>query len=215
MGKSSKNKLAEEELTDKKRTRKIALRFILIISLVFLIVWFGAEFLAKESIIRETHLSFNGKARGLRLSEKSSAYRLKNSQTERESGITHYCYFLELIDTASQTSLHKLKFKSPVLRIQNKPQMIPYPNGTIWIVSTSSSSDTDSPGFILKFLVNEDKIVQEDFDLGDDYRVIDIMENRVILAKGRSNYRSRTELFNGIYLDLETGQIVNQRKETK
>ncbi|MBL7921398.1 MAG: hypothetical protein JNJ40_13860 [Bacteroidia bacterium] len=211
---SLNDKPVEEEKTKKKKDRKATLIAILIMAVLFVVIWFGLEFLATEHPISHTPITIAGKERVLKFSEKTRGYTNKDQTTGiRESGTSHYGYFLELVDSVAKKSLHKLKFKAPVHNIQNTPQMYIASNGNIWLVSTSNGFNRDEEGFILKFIISNDSIKQLDYILDELYGIRDIKDNKVMLAKGSEFYQAYNEFFGGIYLDLETGKIIDNRKK--
>ncbi len=109
--------------------------------------------------------------------------------------------------------MHKLKFKAPVHTIQNTPQLYVASNGNIWLVSTSNGFRSDEEGFILKFTISNDSIKQLDYSLDELYGIRDIKDNKVMLAKGNEFYQAYNTIFGGIYLDLETEKIIDDRKK--
>lgn len=202
----------KEEIAKKKSDRKAVIGFIFMIAIIFPIVWFGLDFLATEYPITQSHISINGKDRILKFSEKTRGYSNKIASGERQTGTSHHGYFLELFDSIANKSLHKLKFKSPVHEIQDKPKMYVSSNGTIWLVSTTQSYHDDDRGFILKFLIKNDRIKNEDFELDEKYGIHGMEGNKVILTKGSDFYQPYSAFFGGIYFDLEIEKIIDDRK---
>lgn len=214
MSASSQIKSADhEKLQEKRKTRKAAIVFILAVALIFSAIWFGRQFFAKESLLSESQITVNSKICTIKLSEKSSNYRSKNADGMWESGNTHFGYFLELTDHANHTVIDKLKFSSPVSAIQSTPEMICLPNGEIWIVSITNSNDDDRRGFVLKFSVSGNQIVQNDFALDEKYCIRDLEDHKVILSERNAVYYGYNAIFGGIYLDLESGKIMDDRKD--
>jgi hypothetical protein len=201
------------EITEKKSNRKAAIGFVVMIAIIFPVVWFGLDFLATEYPITQSYITISGKDRVLKFSEKKRGYSNKIASGERQSGISHHGYFLELLDSINNKSLHKLKFKSPVHKIQNKPKMYVSSNGTIWLVSTTRSYQDDERGFILKFLIENDNIKKEEYELDETYGIREIDGNKVILNKGSDFYQAYSVFVGGIYFDLETEKIVDDRKK--
>lgn len=206
--------LSNEELLKKKKDRKATLMAILFFIILFPIIWFGLEFLATEHPISQTQITIAGKERVLKFSEKTRGYSNKNASGERESGTSHYGYFLELVDSLANRSLHKLKFKAPVHNIQDTPKMYVASNGTIWLVSTTNGF-RDELGFILKFSISNDSIKQQDYLLDEIYGIREIEGHKVMLSKGNDFYQAYNAFFGGIYLDLETEKIIDDRKDYK
>lgn len=214
MASSNDKPVDQEEKAKKKKDRKATFVAIIIMAVLFVVIWFGLEFLATEHPISQTPITVAGKERVLKFSEKTRAYTNKDQTTGiRESGTSHYGYFLELVDSVAKKSLHKLKFKAPVHNIQNTPQMYIASNGNIWLVSTSNGFRSDEEGFILKFTISNDSIKQIDYILDELYGIRDIKDNKVMLAKGNEFYQAYNEFFGGIYLDLETEKIIDDRKK--
>jgi hypothetical protein len=211
MNKAMLKKKDNEENSDKKDTRKAAIKFILVVGVIFLIIWFGREYLASKTILSTSPVVINGKERVLVFSQKTSGNTAKERMQEVESvGPAHYGYFLELLDKTSNKSLDEVKFKSPVWHIQQTPEVIVRPDGVVWIVSTTRNFDKESPGFILKFSIKDDKLQSEVFEMEDNYRIRQIQGNRVMLSEGTKNYS--TIYPQALYLDLETSRIVDERK---
>ncbi len=208
--------LNNEQMLKKKKDRRTAVLFILFIAILFPIFWFGLDFLATEHPISQTIITVDGKDRVLKFSERTRGYSQKDQSTGiRESGTSHYGYFLELVDSLAKKSLHKLKFKAPVHNIQDTPEMYISSNRTIWLVSTTNGFRADEPGFILKFLINNDSIKQLDYTLDELYGIREIKDNIVMLSKGNEFYQACNPVFGCIYLDLETEKIVDTREEKK
>jgi len=215
MGSLGNKGLNNDEMLKKKKDRKATLMAILFFLALFPIIWFGLEFLATEHPISQTLITVNGKERVLKFSEKTRGYTQKDQTTGiRESGTSHYGYFLELVDSIANRSLHKLKFKAPVHNIQDTPKMYISSNGIIWLVSTTNGF-RDELGFILKFSISNDSIKQLNYELDETYGIRDIVGGRVFLSKGNEFYTPYSPFFGGIYLDLETEKIVDDRKDPK
>jgi hypothetical protein len=213
---SEHKNITKEELAEKKRNRKGALVFMLIIAIMAPAIWFGLEWLATEYPISQRHITIDGKDRILKFSERTRGYTQKDQSTGiRESGTSHYGYFLELVDSLANKSLHKLKFKAPVHNIQSTPQMYISSNGTIWMVSTTNSNRDDERGFILKFSIKNDSIIGDDKEQDETYGIRGMEGNKVFLSKGNEFYTPYSTFFGGIYLDLETEKIVDDRKDPK
>jgi hypothetical protein len=206
MPKPKKDKLPDEEALTKKSTRKAAIIFSIVVGTVFAIIWFGKDFLATEALISQANLSLDGKSRILKFSEKASAPNRKNDEVDLNA-VRHYGYFLELVDASSNTSLHKIKFKSPGDEIQSTPQLVPDGNGNVWIISTTNSPFLREPGFILKFSLKGDVITKVDFVLDDRYSIRKVMGRKVILSESGST-QGHNNVEGGIYLDLESGKVV-------
>lgn len=204
---SQKESSSLEESAEKKKTVKYALIFSAVVGIVFSAVWFGGEFLASESLISTASVKIEGKERNLRFSEKVSGRSRNYQSNSGESGIRHYAYYLELVDPVNHSSLAKVRFKAPVLNIQQTPSMITL-GETVWIVSTTNSSDRDRQGFVLKFVLNGVSIQQMDFDLDEKYRIRKIEGDKVFVTEGSDPYVSRQAHY---YLDLNTGKIVDGR----
>lgn len=203
----------KEEIQEKKKSIRIAIIVILIVGIAVAGILYAQQYFAQETVLHETNVRVGGKTLTVCLSEKSSAYNEKQPDGIRESGIRHYGYFLELKDSANHSSLAKLKFKSPVMAIQNTPELFCFSNGEVWVVSTSNQNDDDERGFILKFLISGNQISPSDFSLDEKYYIRDLKDNKVILSDGQTHYSGYSEMFGGIYLDLSTGKIVDDRKQ--
>lgn len=213
MNSATDKNYSQEELLKKKKDRKTAVLFILFVAVLFPIIWFGLDLLATEYPISQTTITVEGKDRVLKFSERTRGYTQKDQTTGiRESGTSHYGYFLELVDSLAKRSLHKLKFKAPVHNIQDTPEMYISSNGTIWLVSTTNGF-RDEEGFILKFSISNDSIKQLDYELDETYGIRQIEGNRVMLSKGNEFYQACNPFFGCIYLDLETEKVVDDRKK--
>jgi len=212
MDASGEKKPNAEELLKKKKDRKAALLFVLFIAILFPVIWFGLEFLATEHPITQKQITVNGKDVLLKFSEKTRGYSNKDQTTGiRETGTSHYGYFLELYDSLAKRSLHKLKFEAPVHNIQNTPEIYIASNGTVWLVSTTTGFH-DELGFILKFAISNDSIKQVDYTLDETYSIREIEGNRVMLGKNNEVYMPCNPIFGCLYLDLETEKIEDTRK---
>lgn len=205
--------IPKDEIAEKKSNRKAAIGFVAMIAIIFPVVWFGLEFLATEYPITQTPITINDKDRVLKFSEKTRGYSNKIASGERQTGTSHHGYFLELFDSINNRPLHKLKFKAPVNKIQNTPEIYVSSNGTIWLVSTTRSYQNDERGFILKFLIENDSIKNQDYQLEETYGIHEMEGNKVMLTKGNDFYQPYSVFFGGIYLDLETEKIVDDRKK--
>lgn len=181
--------------------------FISVVIVVFSAVWYGGEWMASESVICTTTVSINGKERRLQLSEKRSGRSRNYQGTGGESGIKHYAYYLELVDPVSKTMLSKVRFKAPVLYIQNTPSMI-IADEMVWVVSTTNSSDKDRQGFVMNFSLTEQTIQPMDFILDDKYRIRKVEGGKVYLTQGQEPYVSNQSHY---YLDLKSGKIEDNR----
>ncbi len=200
-------------MEEKKSKSKSVIGFVAMITSIFLVVWFTLDFLATEYPIKQSYITINGKDKILKFSEKTRGYSNKIATGEKQTGTSHHGYFLELFDSIANKSLHKLKFKSPVSKIQDKPKMYISSNGTIWIVSTTQSYFEDERGFIMKFSIKNDNIKNEDFELDETYGIHGMEGNKVILTKGSDFYQPYTAYLGGLYFDLETGKITDDRKK--
>lgn len=215
MGSLGKKDLNNDEILKKKKDRKATLMAILFLLVLFPIIWFGLELLATEHPITQTLITLNGKERVLKFSEKTRGYTQKDQSTGiRESGTSHYGYFLELVDSIANRSLHKLKFKAPVHNIQDTPKMYISSNGIIWLVSTTNGF-RDELGFILKFSISNDTIKQLNYELDEIYGIREMEGNKVMLSKGNEFYQACNPIFGCVYLDLETEKIIDSRKDLK
>jgi hypothetical protein len=212
MASSNKRKpVSDEEANEKRRGRRIGIFVLVAAVIVFLGIWFGREYFGVESVISETPVTLDGKNRILKFSEKTNEYRMRNADGIMESGISHYAYFIELIDSASKVSLDKIRFTSPVNDIQNMPELIAFSNGTVWVISTTNMGTHDTRGFILKFTVQADKITEVPFVLDNNYHIRAIKENKVILSEVGESYTPYSDFFGGIYLDLKSERIVDDK----
>ncbi|MBK7669382.1 MAG: hypothetical protein IPJ32_19790 [Sphingobacteriaceae bacterium] len=204
----------KEELEEKRTTRKAIIVVVLCLAIAVPLFFFAREYFAKESLISRAHITLNSKERILIFSEKSSSTRTKDHFGERQSSNLHYGYYLELVDSLTKTSLSKLKFSSPVSTIQATPEMIINANNDVWLVSITHSNRRDEPGFILKFLVVGDTIIDTGFKLDEKYWITDIRDNRVFLGEGSGVDRMAhyDPIYGNVYLDLETGRIEDNRR---
>lgn len=208
-----KKNLTPEEKAEKKRARKAGIIAICCVLVIAPVIWFAMEYFAEESIIDYRTTEINGDTLSVILSEKTSSpdrnRGTANDHHDIETRDKHYGYFLELYDSSTRKSLDKIEFESPVWNIQETPKLWVFPNGIIWIVSVSKDLVNDEPGYILKFEIWNDKIIQTDFALNEKYRIRDIKDNWVVITDGNTfdgiNY---DPIFGCTYFDLETEEIV-------
>lgn len=199
----------------RKFNRRPIILAVFFIAILAPLIWFAREWFAEEYMIDFVTTDIQGQNLTVILREKSSSeYHSPSdasSHIDTQEKTTHYGYFLELYDSTSGQSLDKIKFKSPVWEIQSTPQMRVFPDGTIWLVSTSIYTD-DRVGFILRFAVKDQKLVQSEFALDEKYHIRDLHENAVILSEGSSYSGGYWDpIFGNLYLDLETGKIADTR----
>ena len=179
-------------------------------------VWLLMNFFATESVVDYMYSNFDGKERCIILSEKTGSKGNRNRSVHDhnvENGTTHFGYFLELYDSISNKSFHKIDFSSPVSKIQSTPQLRVFDNGVIWIVSTTNSSDDDRRGFIVKFSAENDKLIKQTFTLDEKYKIRDLIDNSILLSENDDFPGSYHDpVFGCIYFDLATEKIVDTRK---
>jgi len=203
---------------EKKRDRKATLVAISILVVLFPIIWWLMHALATESVIGCVTTEVNGQNLSVILSEKTNSGSQSMSQNIHrdpvDDGDTHFGYFLELYDSAVNKSLDKINFDSPVHRIQSTPELRVFPNGNIWVISTCEMVNIDRDGFLLKFKVIDHKIVDQEFKLDEKYHVRDLEENKVVISEGYGFEGGHLHpIYGGIYFDLETEKIVDDRRE--
>jgi hypothetical protein len=215
MSKSPKKKdtVNEEEL-DKKKMRQYALIFISVVGVVFLAIWFGREWWTSETVISVTNITVSGKARTLQFSEKTGRENFGDQMQQVDVGAPHYAYFLELKDAANQSSISRVRFKSPVMNIQETPVVVAVGN-VVWIVSTTRSRDRDEQGFILKFSVSDEAIMPLDFTLDEKYSIRELSGSRVYVWDRSGVFEPNHSLYGGVYIDLETEKLVDNRRDIK
>lgn len=202
-----------ESSQEKKRNRRVAIIAICFVIIITPIIWWSMEWFVHESVITYRTTWINGDTLTVTLSEKtSSSGNMRGTRQDHhdiESRDRHYGYLLELYDSAANNQLDKIEFESPVWEIQNTPELFVFENGIIWVVSTSNDLVNDEPGFILKFEIKNQKIIQQDFALDEKYRIRDIKDNWVIITDGNVfegiHY---SPVFGCTYFDLETEEIV-------
>lgn len=197
----------------KKSSRWPAIIVISIIVIMAPVIWWGMHFFAQETMVDYVTTEVNGDTLSVILTEKTSSPRenFRDVHERRETDLNdrHYGYFLELYDSAENKSLDKIEFDSPVWVIQDKPQLRVFSDGTIWMVSTNIMQQSDKPGFILKFAIENDKIVQHDFKLDEKYYITGLDGNYVILSDGTGFGGNMIDpVFGSTYLDLETEKVV-------
>lgn len=203
------------ESTQKKTSRKGTILAVCVFILMIPGVALLMRISASESVVTHVSIDLNGAKRCLILSEKTGS---KNNQNKNnlhngEIGTTHFGYFLELYDSTTNTSLDKIAFDAPVKRIQHTPELRVFSDGTIWLVSTTNSADEDKRGFILKFVIDTSKILIKEFDLDKKYKLYKLNENAVVLGENDDFAGVYGDtVFGCIYLDLETGKIIDTRK---
>ncbi len=170
---------------------------------------------ASETVITHIPVDLNGTKRCIILSEKTGS---KNNQNKNnlhngEIGTTHFGYFLELYDSTTNTSLDKIAIDAPVKHIQHQPELRVFSDGTIWMISTTTSADEDRRGFILKFVVDKSKILMKDFDLDKKYKIYNLNGNAVVMGENNDFAGVYGDtVFGCVYLDLETGKMIDTRK---
>lgn len=77
------------------------------------------------------------------------------------------------------------------------------------MISTNIMQDLEEPGFILKFKIENHKIIQQDFKLDEKYYITGLDEDAVILGDdGNFGGTIINPVFGGTYLDLATGKIL-------
>ncbi|MBI3134547.1 MAG: hypothetical protein HYZ14_07690 [Bacteroidetes bacterium] len=205
--------LTAQEKAEKKKARKAGIIAICCVVVMAPVIWFAMEYFAEESMIDYRTTEINGDTLSVILSEKTNSPDRNrggaNDHHDIETRDRHYGYFLELYDSAANKSLDKIEFDSPVWNIQQTPELRIFPNGVIWIVSTSQDLVNDEPGFILKFEIQNNKIIQTDFTLDEKYRIRDMKDNWVIITNGNtSDGINYDPVFGCTYFDLETEKIV-------
>lgn len=208
-----KKNLTKEEKENRRSNIKGAIVFILIVGTIAPLVWFAREYFAEESLVDYRTTEINGDTLSVILTEKtSSTSHTRTRATDHhdiESKNSHYGYFLELYDSAANKSLDKIEFDSPVWAIQETPRLSVFPDGTIWMISTNIMQERDEPGFILKFKIENNKIIRHDFSIDEKYHITGIDNNCVILSDGNGFGGTIIDrVFGCTYLDLETGKIV-------
>jgi len=208
-----KNSESEAEL-EKKKTRRYALIFISVVGIVFLAFWFGREWLAPEKVISITSVTVNGRSLGIQLSEKKGRQNFRDRMLQVEAGNPHYAYFLELKDLNSEQVLSKVRFKSPVMNIQETPVVI-IVQDVLWLISTTRSEHRDTPGFILKFSISSDAIEPQDFHLDEKYFVRELNGSRIYLSDGSGVFTYDHTFYGGLYLDLGTEKIIDDRHDSQ
>ncbi|PBQ31669.1 hypothetical protein CNR22_07770 [Sphingobacteriaceae bacterium] len=201
---------------EKKKSRKSTIIAVSVFILMIPAVWLLMNFFATESVIDYMHVDLNGQKRCIILSEKTGSKGNRDKSVHDQNagnGKTHFGYFLEVYDSISNKSLHKIDFSSPVSKIQDTPQLRVLDDGVIWIVSTTNSADDDRRGFILKFSVENDKLIKQTFTLDEKYKIRELIDNSILLSEN-SDFPGvfNDPVFGCIYLDLETGKIVDTRK---
>jgi hypothetical protein len=205
--------LNAHEKAKRKRTIKGAVVFVLLIVLASAVVLYAQEYFATESLVEYKTTEIKGDTLSIILTEKtkkdSRRYGNPSTHTEEYLHDAHYGYFLELYDSAANKSLDKIEFKAPVQKIQNTPKLIVFSSGTIWMVSTNFIQDKDEPGFILKFTIENNKIISHDFKIDEKYFITGIDDDCVLLSDGSTFGVSMIDrIFGCTYLDLETENIV-------
>lgn len=199
--------------SDKKTTRKAIIGLVIFIAIAAPLIWFVPRWWAEEVMIDYRIAEINGDILTVIFSEKSGSSgrrSISDNQISPESNVTHhYGYFLELYDSAANKSLDKIEFDSLVWDIQTTPALRVFPNGIIWLVSVSTDTFEDKPGFMLKFEIKNNKILQLDFALDEKWRIRDIKDNKVVITDGNTMDGMYYDEVGGCtYFDLETEEIV-------
>lgn len=211
MGKSKKQTKTKSEEVTNKEVLKYATIFIVVVGFIFVGIWFGREWIASEELISITNINVNGKPYRIVLSEKSGRQNFKDQMNQVDIGAPHYAYFLELKDAEGLSSFSKVRFKSPVMNIQETPVVVVIQN-TIWLVSTTRSEDRDEQGFILKFLISDDVIARQDFKLDEKYKIRELNGSRVYLDDGTRSFVRNHAYYGGLYLDLSLEKVIDDRR---
>lgn len=204
--------LTSEHKSNRSRTIKGAVILGSITIALTVAIIYAQEYFATESLIDYKTTEINGDTLSVILTEKTKSRHRQTGEVINQPdqlNDTHYGYFLELYDSAENSSLDKIEFDSPVHVIQETPALRVFSDGTIWMISTNQIQDKDEPGFILKFKIENNKIIQQDFKLDEKYYITGLDENCVILSDGSNFGGTRIDhIFGCTYLDLETGKIV-------
>jgi hypothetical protein len=204
--------LTSDEKAKRNRNIKAAVIFASIAIAITVVVVYAQEYFATESLVDYKTTQINGDTLSIILTEKTRSRNRRMGDPVShpdEMNDTHYGYFLELYDSAQRKSLDKIEFDSPVHLIPETPRLRVFSDGTIWMISTNIMQDRDEPGFILKFKIENQKIIQQEFKLDEKYYITGLDENAVILGDN-DNFGGTTinPVFGGTYLDLATGKIV-------
>lgn len=182
---------------------------VLFIIITFLVIHFSQTWFANEYVIKNATINISGKQLKIIFSEKTNTLN-DNTQHQKVTGKNnnHLGYFLELYDSVAKYQHDKIKFNSPVKQIQSKPQMFVLANKIIWLVSVSNDLVYDKPGFILKFEIKNNKIIQSEFVLDSKYKIRNIYENKVIITEGNSISGINFDpIFGCTYFDLEKEKV--------
>lgn len=206
--------LTDQEKKEKKRGRQMTIGLIVFLIIIIPTIWFATFGFAHESVISYKHVLINGDTVCVTLSNKtssSSSHVSSSKEHSENTGTFNHGYFIEVYDSAKNISLDKIKFDSPVSSMERQPEIFAYPDGTIWIVSTCQYSHDDDEGFILKYAFENNKIVPKDFALLQGYQPASIHDNTVILRSENEMLIGFNPVSGNIYLDMETGEIVDER----
>ncbi|MBK7128605.1 MAG: hypothetical protein IPM74_01315 [Crocinitomicaceae bacterium] len=213
-----KKQLTDKEKEAKKRGRKMNIALIVFLIIATPAIWFATFGFAHESVISYKHVVINGDTVCVTLSNKtssSSSHVSSSKEHSENTGTFNHGYFIEVYDSAKNISHDKIKFDSPVSSMERQPEIFAYPDGTIWVVSTCQYSHDGDEGFILKYAFENRKIVSKDFTLLEGYQPASTHENMVILRSKNEMLIGFNPIFGNIYLDMETGEIVDERISTE
>jgi hypothetical protein len=197
----------EKPDSDKIADRRAMIGLCLGIVIILIIIWFGRELLVSKSMIVAKEVP--GQNQVVLFSQKVGTLGIRDRHDVQGSDGTHYGYFLELFEKGSNSPIHTLKFKSPVEIIKHTPELLVFPDGNIWVVSTTDNYEKESPGFVLKFSIVGNKIKPQQFKIPENYRVRSIQDNKVMLSEGSTPF---SKIFpEPLFIELESSRIIDQR----
>lgn len=193
--------------------RNFVIAIILIIAVILVASWYLPPYFTPERLLSEQHVNINNTTRTIRFTEKSSGFDRLGQDLENESEISHYGYFLELVDSVGQQQLDKIKFESPVWVVQKTAEMVVLPDGRIWIVSATSSTSEDAPGFILKYDCSTDKLLEVPLKWNDDYHLRKVTDSCVFLGEKTRLYGGYFRMQGAIYFHFDREELVDTRSD--
>lgn len=183
-----------------------------IVAILVPLVWVLMRANTVESLISCYPFKINDTYTIVKLSERTNQMRNRRTEDYVEE-VKHFGYSLELVDSASGRSLCKKDFDPPVFNIEGVPTLVVQNDGDIWVIGTTNSRDRDKKGFVLKFKMNGNFIEETNFKMNEDYWACQVKDSWILLGDGTSSSGGYSPAFGGIYFDLDSEKIVDDRKK--
>ncbi len=198
--------------TEQKNSKKPL--FIAMAILVVLIpsVWIWMNRTAVESVISSKTIQIDNSYKIVKLSERTNQMRHRRTDDYLEETKV-YGYVLELIDSISGSSLQKLEFKPSSLSIDKDPVLLVQEDGDVWIIGTTNSRDNNNKGFVLKYKINNNALTETNFKMDENYWISNIKDSWILLGDGTASSGAYNPAFGGIYFDINSEKVVDDRKK--